>query len=206
MKQMYQRISAAILMFAMASSFGLAQSAVAAEKSAQEVVEQVTQELFATVKARKAGNTKSEVYYADIQKTLDTVVDFPFIAKAVMRKSAKSATPEQVTKFTEVFKNGLIKTYAKGIVNYADAAVKTLPVTAEAGAKRVSIDQEVTDKGNTHKLSYTMAQNKAGEWKLINVVLNGVNLGESFTSQFDQAMIKNGNDVDKVISTWLVAN
>ena len=68
------------------------------------------------------------------------------------------------------------------------------------------MDQEVSDKGATHKLSYTLKLNDAGEWKLINVVLNGVNLGESFTSQFDQAMIKNNKDVDKVIATWLAAN
>jgi phospholipid transport system substrate-binding protein len=71
---------------------------------------------------------------------------------------------------------------------------------------RVTVDQEVSDKGNTHKLSYTLKQGDGGEWKLINVVLNGVNLGESFTSQFDQAMIKNDKNIDKVIETWLAVN
>jgi phospholipid transport system substrate-binding protein len=84
--------------------------------------------------------------------------------------------------------------------------VKTIPVTVPADSRRVSVDQEVSDKGNTHKLSYTLKLNDAGEWKLINVVLNGVNLGDSFTSQFDQAMIKNDKDIDKVIATWLAAS
>jgi phospholipid transport system substrate-binding protein len=64
----------------------------------------------------------------------------------------------------------------------------------------------VSDKGNTHKLSYKLKQVDSGEWKLINVVLNGVNLGESLTAQFDQAMIKNDKDIDKVIATWLDVN
>jgi len=205
MKSRYQKLSGALLTMFMALMLTSVQQAMAAEKTPQAIVEQATTELFATVKKHNAAAKKTDAYYADVQKTLDAVVDFPFIAKAVMRKSAKNATPEQVEKFTEVFKNGLIKTYAKGIANYADSEIKTLPVT-QSDPARVSVDQEVSDKGATHKLSYTMKLNKAGEWKLINVVLNGVNLGESFTSQFDQAMIKNDNDLDKVIDTWLATN
>lgn len=206
MKQMYRKLTGAFLTLVMTAGLVSVGSVNAAEKSPQVLVEQVTTELFASVKKNNAGSKKSDAYYADVEKILDSVVDFPFIAKAVMRKSAKNATPEQIEKFTHVFKDGLIKTYAKGIANYADSAIKTIPVTVDADARRVSVDQEVNDKGTTHKLSYTMMLNKAGEWKLINVVLNGVNLGESFTSQFDQAMIKNDNDVDKVIANWLATN
>lgn len=203
---MYQQRVTSVIGFIAACLLMMTQSLFAAEKTPQELVEQATKELFASVKTHNAGTKKSDEYYADVQRILDEVVDFPFIAKAVMRKSAKDATPEQVKKFTEVFKDGLIKTYAKGIANYADSTVKTLPVVPGNDPTRVAIDQEVTDKGNTHKLSYTMKQGKSGEWKLINVVLNGVNLGTSFTSQFDQAMLKNNNDVDKVIATWLSSN
>lgn len=203
MKPLYQNLTGALLTLAL---MVVVPTSYAAEKSPQVIVEQATTELFATVKKHNAAGKVTDAYYADIQKTLDSVVDFGFIAKAVMRKSAKTATPEQIEKFTKVFKNGLIKTYAKGITNYADSQVKTIPVTLAADARRVTVDQEVSDKGNTHKLSYTLKLNDAGEWKLINVVLNGVNLGESFTSQFDQAMIKNDKNVDKVIATWLADN
>jgi phospholipid transport system substrate-binding protein len=203
MKPLYQGLTGALLTLAM---LVVAPISSAAEKSPQAIVEQATTDMLATVKKHNAATKKTDAYYADVQKTLEAVVDFPFIAKAVMRKSAKSATPEQIEKFTEVFKSGLIKTYAKGIANYADSEIKTLPVTMAADARRVSVDQEVSDKGNTHKLSYTLKLGDKGDWKLINVVLNGVNLGESFTSQFDQAMIKNDKNVDKVIATWLDSN
>jgi phospholipid transport system substrate-binding protein len=203
MKPLYQNLTGTLLTLAL---MVVAPLSSAAEKSPQVIVEQTTTELFATVKKHNAAGKVTDAYYTDIQKTLDSVVDFGFIAKAVMRKTAKTATPEQTEKFTKVFKDGLIKTYAKGIANYADSQVKTIPVTLPADARRVTVDQEVSDKGNTHKLSYTLKLNDAGEWKLINVVLNGVNLGESFTSQFDQAMIKNDKNVDKVIETWLANN
>ena len=203
MKPLYQNLTGALLTLALMAVPHLAS---AAEKSPQAIVEQATSELFATVKKHNAAGKVTDAYYTDIQKTLDSVVDFNFIAKAVMRKSAKTATPEQIEKFTAVFKSGLIRTYAKGIANYSESNIKTLPVTVPTDARRVTVDQDVSDKGTTHKLSYTLKLNDAGEWKLINVVLNGVNLGESFTSQFDQAMIKNDKDIDKVIANWLATN
>ncbi len=203
MKPLYQNLTGVLFSLAMML---VAPMASAAAKTPQAIVEQATVDMLAIVKKHNAGGKKTDAYYADVQKTLDAVVDFPYIAKAVMRKSAKTATPAQMEKFTTVFKNGLIKTYAKGLANYAESEIKTLPVNMPADARRVSVDQEVSDKGATHKLSYTLKQSDSGEWKLINVVLNGVNLGESFTSQFDQAMIKNDNNIDKVIETWLVSN
>ncbi len=209
MKPLYQHLTRALYLTGALLTLAMmvvTPAALAAEKTPQAIVEQATVDMLATVKKHNAAGKKTDAYYADVQKTLEAVVDFPFIAKAVMRKSAKTATPEQMEKFTAVFKSGLIKTYAKGIANYADSTIKTLPVTMPADARRVSVDQEVSDKGHTHKLSYTLKLGDSGDWKLINVVLNGVNLGESFTSQFDQAMIKNDKDVDKVIATWLESN
>jgi phospholipid transport system substrate-binding protein len=203
MKPLYQNLTGALLSLAL---MVVTPVAFAADKTPQAIVEQATVDMLALVKKHNAAAKKTDAYYADVQKTLDAVVDFPFIAKAVMRKSAKTATPEQMDKFTEVFKNGLIKTYAKGIANYADSTIKTLPVNMPADVSRVSVDQEVSDKGTTHKLSYSLKLDDKGVWKLINVTLNGVNLGQSFTSQFDQAMIKNDNNVDKVIATWLESN
>lgn len=202
MKPLYQNLTGALLSLAL---MVVVPAAFAAEKSPQAIVEQATTELFATVKKHKAASKVTDAYYTDIQKTLDSVVDFGFIAKAVMRK-AKNATPEQIEKFTVVFKTSLIKTYAKGIANYADSTIKTLPVTMAADERRVSVDQDVSDKGSTHKLSYKLKLMENGEWKLINVVLNGVNLGETLTAQFDQAMIKNDKNLDKVIETWLSAS
>ena len=42
---------------------------------------------------------------------------------------------------------------------------------------------------------------KDNQWKLLNVIINGVNLGNTFRSQFDQAMKKEAN-LDRVIDNW----
>lgn len=171
----------------------------------QALVEKVAGELFAVAKANAGAKVTSEKYYEDVEKILADVVDFPFIARVVMGKAAAKASDEQKARFAEAFKDGLVRSYAKGIAAYADSEMKFLP--ADVNPKRpgaVTVKQEVTDNGNVHHLAYSMRLNKnTQQWKLLNVVLNGVNLGESFRSQFSQAYAKNNGDIDKVIDTWL---
>lgn len=171
----------------------------------QKLVETVAAELFAVAKANPGAKATSEAYYAEVEKLLEPVVDFPYIAYVVMGKNGKTATAEQKAQFAEVFKTGLVKSYAKGISAYADSAMKFLPVeTNPKTPGAVTVQQEVKADGNVHHLAYSMRLNKTTkEWKLVNVTLNGVNLGRSFQSQFSQAVRKQGGDIDKVINNWL---
>ncbi len=168
------------------------------------LIEDVTEVLFDVVQKYDNAKKDAESYYDEIQSILEPVVDFDFIAKAVMGSHRSDATDEQVEAFVQVFKRGLVTTYAKGIANYVDSEISIRPPGKDVKDKRrVSVDQEVKHDGSTYRLSYTMAQNRSGEWKLINLVLDGVNLGRSFRSQFGQAAKKYNGDLDKVIDNWL---
>lgn len=193
-----------VALLALCSQSGFAETAQPT-KEPQAIVEKVTEELFSLVKAKKANKTADEAYYEQVKGTLDSVVNFPFIAAAVMGKQAfDSASTEQRAKFLDVFKNGLVRSYAKGIAGYVDSQVKVSGVVVDKkNPKRVTVQQEVTHEGTTHKLDYTMVQGKSGEWKLINVTLNGVNLGVSFQGQFKSYMRKYNNNLDQVIANWL---
>lgn len=174
------------------------------QETPHELVEKVTEVMFDIVKEYDGGEDDTQAYYQAIEEVLDPVVDFSFIARAVMGSHRKDATDEQVEEFTKIFRRGLVETYAKGIASYTDSKISIAPPKeGDKDSRRVSVDQEVKYDGSTYKLSYTMAQNRSGEWKLINLVLDGVNLGRSFRSQFSQAAKKYDGDVDKVIDNWL---
>ncbi len=174
------------------------------QETPHQLIEEVTEVLFEVVQEYDKGDKDTESYYDEIQGLLEPVVDFEFIAKAVMGSHRSDASDEQIDSFVEVFKRGLVTTYAKGIANYVDSEISIRPPDEDVKDKRrVSVDQEVKHDGSTYRLSYTMAQNRSGEWKLINLVLDGVNLGRSFRSQFGQAAKKYDGDLDKVIDNWL---
>ncbi len=176
----------------------------AAAQEPKALVEQVTRELMVIAKTHNTSGSKEEVFFSEVEKVLDEVVDFRFIARNVMgRDSFNKATPEQRQKFAEVFKGGLIRSYAKGIAGYANSEIKVVGATVNPqDASRAVVRQEVSYEGALHQLSYTMRL-QGEQWKVVNVVLNGVNLGQSFSSQFSAAIRKEGGNIDKVIANWL---
>jgi phospholipid transport system substrate-binding protein len=55
--------------------------------------------------------------------------------------------------------------------------------------------------GAIYPVQYTM-EKVGGEWKVRNVIINGINIGKLFRDQFADAMKQNGNDLDKTINGW----
>lgn len=202
MKYLLTKVSGVVLGLSMLFAANAMAQAPATE-SPKAIVESVAQELFGLVKTKKAANTADDAYFKQVEGTLDGVVNFPFIAASVMGKAYKQATPAQRDQFQKVFKDGMVKSLGKGILGYADSQVVIAGVD-DKNPNRQVVKQEVSADGATHKLNYTMRKEKTGEWKLINVVLNGVNLGQSFSGQFKASLKKYNGDIDKVIANWLV--
>ncbi len=169
-----------------------------------KVVEDVTVLLKVEVEEnRHYLDSNPSLFYDAVGEVLEPVVDFKFIAMSVMGPYSKQAAPEQKAQFVEAFKGGLVSTYAKGMAGFGDLNIVVLPPEGDiTGQRRVSVLQEVRgEDGGVNRISYTMGLNREGDWKLINVVLNGINLGKTFRSQFMQAMKKEG-DLNEVISDW----
>lgn len=59
----------------------------------------------------------------------------------------------------------------------------------------------VASDGTVYPVSYSLRLDD-DQWKVVNVIVNGINLGLTFRNQFDQAMRDNGRDYDAVIDGW----
>ncbi|EGH48780.1 toluene tolerance, partial [Pseudomonas syringae pv. pisi str. 1704B] len=55
--------------------------------------------------------------------------------------------------------------------------------------------------GAVYPVSYTLVKLN-DEWKVRNVVINGINIGKLFRDQFADAMQRNGNNLDTTINNW----
>lgn len=173
-----------------------------------QVLEDVTDKVVGI--ARREGDkikAKPEAYYDEFSVLLDNVIDFPFIAKAVMGKQYYlSATQKQRDEFAEAFKRDLIKTYTGALAIYSDREFAILPSSAAVPATgRMSVVQKVSGPEGKIEVAYTMARkNVTDPWKMINFTLpgQGVNLGATARTQFAQAMASNKGNLDTVILNW----
>lgn len=168
-------------------------------------IEQVTVELLAIIATYRETYPESEVAYFDkLDQLLSSHVDFAWIAKNVMGRYGKTASPDQREKFTQVFRSGLVETYGRGLIGYDDQTIVLLdgkPVVN--GQRKVTVKQEIRSEESVYPLEYTVVRNRSGEWMVLNVVINGINLGKTFRNQFTQSAQRSGGDIDQVISGWL---
>lgn len=174
------------------------------QKTPHEVVQSTTDRLLEAINHyRLAEDNDPEVLYSAVSRVLEPSVDFRRIARIVMAKYYKDATDIQRDLFAKVFKRNLIATYSRGLTTYDALDIVTEPHDhLPQSTNRIGVLQSITTKEGTVSIVYTMIRTATGDWKVLNLILNGVNLGQVFRNQFAQAVKKSGGDIDQVIQSW----
>lgn len=137
-----------------------------------------------------------------VREELVDLVDFKRITRMVMGDYFGPSSKEQKYRFLDVFKNSLINTYASGITLYEGQQITTLPMQeGDLRGDYARVRMEIqTNTGKTVPIFYTLFS-RDDQWKVINVYVNGLDLADTFKSQFAQGMDQYG-DMDKVIDNW----
>lgn len=138
-----------------------------------------------------------------VDSNLDQVADFRYIGASVMGSYFRNASPEQRSRFVDVFRQTLIDTYTRGLVTFDYDELRVLDAQqAQRYDDQASVAMEVVaNNGEVYPVSYSLRLSD-GEWRVVNVIVNGINLGLTFRNQFDQAMRDNNRDYDAVINGW----
>ncbi|TGD72108.1 ABC transporter substrate-binding protein [Mangrovimicrobium sediminis] len=194
-------------------------SAGQASVTAHDVVRQTTEQVMATVaEARGYVEEDPSRYYTKIEAILDPVVDFRGFARGVMGPYASSERyrsldeagreklREQLDRFTEVMRSGLVQTYGKGLLAFGGSRIEvSRPAPDEAEQSRATVEQLIySDQAEPYVVYYQMGRDGDGAWKLRNMIIQSVNLGEIYRNQFQAAAREHDGDLDKVIAGWNV--
>jgi len=179
----------------------------AADKTAEQRVQEVSDAVLALIEeAREYAKEDPERFYREFTELLDPAVDFESFARSVMSVHYRQATPEQRRRFAESFKWGLVRTYALALTEFSNGTVRVLPPARPPRNPRMhSVTMEVvTPSGNVYPVQYAMRLGNDGQWRVVNIIVNGVNIGLTYRNQFAGAMKDpaNGGSLDKVIDGW----
>tara|TARA_B100000530_G_C15924087_1_gene474315 strand:- start:1557 stop:2165 length:609 start_codon:yes stop_codon:yes gene_type:complete len=146
------------------------------------------------------------LFTKEISDAFSPIVDFKRIAKNVMGKYGKKATKEQMSAFSEAFENSLLDTYASTLVEFKDEKINVLPPTGTSKSKtKARVNIEIVTSSNIYPGRYSMYLDEDENWKIINIEINGMNLGKIFRNQFYSLMEKNQEDIDLVIEKWVAS-
>ncbi|WP_409318059.1 phospholipid-binding protein MlaC [Pseudomonas sp. KCJK9016] len=172
-------------------------------QSAHDLVQDTTNRMLADLAANKEKYKQDpQDFYAALNSIVGPVVDAEGISKSIMTvKYSRKATPAQMQTFQENFKRGLFQFYGNALLEYNNQGI-TVDAPKDESGDRTSVGMTVKgNNGAIYPVQYTL-EKISGEWKLRNVIINGINIGKLFRDQFADAMQRNGNDLDKTINGW----
>lgn len=193
----WQRLTATLLL-------ALPLVAHAAGGNPQVVVQDATNALLGRITKEKEVLRKDpDALYRLVDENITPYVDVDGIARSVMGQYFRQATPTQQKEFARVFKQSLVRTYAKGLTSYENQKIVFKPYKAGPDPQKAQVNVDVHgSSGQIYPVTFQMQVDKAGEWKVRNLILNGINLGLTFRNQFGSAVEANRGSLDKAIAGW----
>ncbi len=167
------------------------------DKNAQEMVEILTNESYLFESDRT-------LYEQKIKDIFEPMIDFRRVAASVMgKKYYLLATKDERSKFVEIFKDSLLDTYAETLAQWGDSTITTkFPIEEYELVKNVEVKQILDTGTSTYPISYKLRKNKDG-WKIINIIINGVNLGLTFRNQFQALALTHDENISLTLENWV---
>ena len=173
-------------------------------ESAHEYVEKVHDNIIEVIKSeQKTFDKDPDGFVESISDALSPLVNFRRISQLVMGKYYKEASAEQRNQYKIIFRSSLLNTYAKTLAEFRNEEIRILPPKGEPTRNnRQKVYLEIVTDTKTYPGAYSMYLDTNLDWKLINITINGVNLGVTFRNQFYALMDKNSLDIDIVLEKW----
>lgn len=121
--------------------------------------------------------------------------DLDSVARAIVGRSWRSATPDQRKGFLKAFQTLIIQNYANNLIGYSDNDVKIAsPGGLTPGQRSVMVRSLVRRKGKPPvTIDYRMHL-KGGAWKVYDVVIDGISLVITYRNTFSRKIRTQGLD------------
>jgi phospholipid transport system substrate-binding protein len=151
-------------------------------------------------------NLQKPEYKSDFKKATDFVnqviephIDFNRVSILVLGKLWKTATPAQKEQFKKEFRLLLVRTYTTAFTEYANWKIRYLPLEMNPADKKAMVRTEILQSGGQPvAVNYRMVQD-GGDWKVYDVLIEGVSLLQNYRSSFSDEVARTGS-LDQLIT------
>ena len=155
--------------------------------------------LFAAVNGRRE---QLEADPPELYRVVDEVLlprfDRNYAGRLVLAKHWRTASAEQRAQFVQAFYEFLVRTYAKGLLTFADNPIRVLPFRPGTKEGRATVRTEVTlSDGRVTPVSYSLRFTD-GSWLIWDVIIEGISYIKNYRTDFNVDIRRNG--IDAVIA------
>ena len=146
-----------------------------------------------------------QLYEQKIKEIFEPMIDFRRVAASVMgKKYYLMASKDERALFVNIFKDSLLDTYAETLAQWGDSLISTEFPTSNVDKEITSVEvRQTLDTGSSkYPISYKLRKSNEG-WKIVNIIINGVNLGLTFRNQFQALAVSHEEDIETTLKNWV---
>jgi phospholipid transport system substrate-binding protein len=177
---------------------------VVSASNPQQFIDSQAQEMVSIIRNNQELYAKDPELFKDkINEVFEPMVDFRRVGASVMgKKYYLAASASQRLQFIQSFKTSLLDTYSSTLAQWGDQKIITIFPEVSEFKRTEDVQQNLITSSNIYPITYKVRKDKNGNWLIINIIVNGVNLGLTFRNQF-QALAKEHNEnIDEIIKHW----
>ncbi len=187
--------SALLLVTALAGVTGIVPArAAAATETPHEIVQGMVDRLSREVVGHQADLDK---HPERMTKIINNVVlsnfDLPFASLLVLGQYASTTSPAQRVAFSRAFDAALARGFAKGLIDFTQVHVEVLPSEVGSGQRRTLVRTKVLQSNDqTVAVDYAFRMSSSGQWKIYDVIIQGISYITLYRSQVVSEYQKGG--------------
>ena len=159
---------------------------------------------FLTVIKEEGSNydDNPEEFKERLKNIWEPMVDVKVVSRLILSsKIYSSASESQKKLFEERTKKLLLDKYVTTLLEFDNYQIVTdEDITVKKNRFEVSINFFSDSDSFVTKL--TVYKNSLGQYRIVNIIVDGINLGLIFRNQFQDAYLENNSNLDIAIESW----
>lgn len=160
---------------------------------ADEVVSQTTEALLNALDADRQGiaGNPSRVFEL-VEDIVLPHVDTEAMARWILGRHWRRATPEQQARFEQAFRILLLRTYGTALQSYAGQPVRYLGTRADRRAQRSLVRMEIARESAPPLMVAFAMYERGGRWLVYDLRIEGVSLVQNYRRNFSTLLRQRG--------------
>jgi phospholipid transport system substrate-binding protein len=154
---------------------------------AKATVEGQIDKMLAKMQKPEFKEQSKDAKLAEIRKIINEVFDYKELSQRTLGRDWKKFKPEQQTEFIDLYSKLLENVYADRILAYTHEKIEFGKET-ELKKGRVEVESYIVTIDNKKVPLFYRTSNRTGQWKVYDVVIEGVSMIKNYRGQFRQIL------------------
>ena len=180
-----KRIGLSVILFAVLLILPLQAQA----DGAKATIEAQIDKMLAKMKEPAFKDLSRDAKLAEVRKVINEVFDYKELSRRTLGRDWKKFKPEQQTEFVDLFGKLLEDVYADRILAYTHEKIEFGKET-ELKQGRVEVESYIITLDNKKVPLFYRMSNRTGQWRVYDVVIEGVSMIKNYRGQFREILSK----------------